>query len=209
MRAAEQDLSRLSGLGVYERHVRELRTSANRLRVPAPCSAFTAAPDRSIKRASPGGCAGPSSPSKEAAAPLVSQRHSPAASALGVSFQPPLPPELPRSAACLPVLPHHPSLVQLSVQTLPRRRAAIPAARLFLVRSNSMNLCKDPSLPASAGCGLVPAVRSDGFCSKPCTPVMQNANPAVSFGRFQSATYISSPSSGTARARLCTPGSSG
>lgn len=99
----------------------------------------------------------------------------------------------PSSPACaLPVLPHLPSPVQLSAQTLPRRRAAIPAARLFLVRSNSMNLCKDPSLPASAGCGLVPAVRSDGFCSKPCTPVTQNTNPAVSLGCSQSATYISS-----------------
>lgn len=205
VRAAEQDSSRLSGLGVYKRHVGELRTSANLLPVPAPCSAPTAPPHRSTKRTNPGGCAGPSDPSKEVAVLLVSQLHSPSASLLGVCVQLPFLP----SRRSLPVLLHLPSPVQLSAQTLPRRRAAIPAARLFLVRSNSMNLCKDPSLPASAGCGLVPAVRSDGFCSKPCTPVTQNTNPAVSLGRSQSATYISSRSSGTAPARFCTPGSLG
>lgn len=98
VRAAEQDSSRLLGLGVYERHIGDLCTSANHLPMPAPCSAPTAAPHRYIKRASPGGCTGPSDPSKEAAVLLVSQHHSPSASLLGVCVQPPLPPQPPRSA---------------------------------------------------------------------------------------------------------------
>lgn len=99
--------------------------------------------------------------------------------------------------------------VQLCLQPLPQRRAAVPAACLFLVGSNSMNLCKDPSLPASAACRLAPAVRSDGFYSEPCAPVTQNTNLTTSPGCFQSATSVDPRSSSAPRAWLCAPGSLG
>lgn len=99
--------------------------------------------------------------------------------------------------------------VQPCLQPLPQRRAAFPAARLFLVCSNSMNLCGDPSLPASAACRLAPAVRSNGFYSEPCTPVTQNTNLTTSPGCFQSATSVGPCRSSTPPAQLCAPGSSG